>query len=120
MWNSATVSILVLVSIVVGLLIYLIGNIKNYRTEDSFVGGGETMRDDAHFATTGFYETIKNFGFLSKLYEKAEKRWFDLYDISKKFIFWCGRQFQSIHTGLLPDYAIWVFAGLIIMLLILI
>jgi len=119
-WNSTTVSILILISIVLGVLIYLIGNVKNFRTEDSFVGGGETMREDSHMATTGFYETIKSFGFLSILYEKAEKRWFDIYDLSKKLIFWLGRIFQAAHTGVLPNYAIWVFAGLIIMLLILI
>ncbi len=119
LWNSTNVSILVLVSIVLGLLIYLIGNIKNFRTEDSFVGGGETMREDSHFATTGFYETIKNFGFLKTLYEKAEKRWFDIYDISKKVISWFGKGLQKAHTGALPNYTIWVFAGLIIMLIIL-
>ncbi len=119
-WNSTTVSILVLVSIALGLLVYMIGNVKNYRSEDSFVGGGENMREQSHVATTGFYDTIKNFGFLSTLYEKAEKRWFDIYDLSKNFIHWCGKRFQGAHTGLLPDYAIWVFAGLIIMLLILI
>jgi formate hydrogenlyase subunit 3/multisubunit Na+/H+ antiporter MnhD subunit len=120
MWNSTTVSILVLASIVLGLIIYMIGNIKNFRTEDSFVGGGETMCEDAHFATTGFYETIKNFGFLSTLYEKAEKGWFDIYNISKKIIFWVSKGLKAEHTGVLTNYAIWVFAGLIIMLLILI
>ncbi|MCK5171065.1 MAG: hypothetical protein KAQ75_14400, partial [Bacteroidales bacterium] len=119
MWNSTTVSILVLASIVLGLIIYLIGNIKNFRSEDSFVGGGETMREDSGMATTDFYETIRNFGFLSTLYEKAEKRWFDIYDISKKIILWFSRGLQGAHTGVLPNYAIWIFAGLIIMLLIL-
>ncbi len=118
-WHSTTVSALILVSLLLGFIIYLIGNIKNFRTEDSFVGGGETMREDAHFATTGFYETIKNFGFLKFLYEKAEKRWFDIYDISKKIINWFSKGLQGAHTGVLPNYAIWIFAGLIIMLLIL-
>jgi formate hydrogenlyase subunit 3/multisubunit Na+/H+ antiporter MnhD subunit len=118
-WHSTTVSVLILVSLLLGFIIYLIGNIKNFRTEDSFVGGGETMREDAHFATTGFYETIRNFGFLSKIYDKAEKRWFDIYDISKKIINWFSKGLQGAHTGVLPNYAIWIFAGLIIMLLIL-
>lgn len=119
LWNSTSVSILVLASIALGLIIYMIGNIKNFRTEDSFVGGGETMRDDAHFPTTEFYESIKNFGILKTIYQKAEKRWFDIYEISKKIIMWIGKGLQGVHTGVLPNYAIWVFAGLIIMLLIL-
>jgi formate hydrogenlyase subunit 3/multisubunit Na+/H+ antiporter MnhD subunit len=118
-WQSTTVSALILVSILLGIIIYFIGNIKNFRTEDSFVGGGETMREESRFEATEFYDTIKNFGFLSILYDKAEKRWFDIYDISRKIIFWFSKGLQGAHTGVLTNYAIWIFAGLIIMLLIL-
>ena len=38
-WQSGTVSMMVLLSIVIGVLIYLAGNIKKFRTEDSFIGG---------------------------------------------------------------------------------
>ncbi|MDA3954685.1 MAG: proton-conducting transporter membrane subunit [Bacteroidales bacterium] len=119
MWNSTSVSVLVLASIVLGLIIYMIGNIKNFRSEDSYVGGGETMREDSGMATSEFYETIRNLGFLSTLYDKAEKRYFDIYNISKKIILWFSKGLQGLHTGVLTNYALWIFAGLIIMLLIL-
>ncbi|MFC2151576.1 NADH-quinone oxidoreductase subunit L [Bacteroidota bacterium] len=119
-WQSSTVSALIIVSILLGIIIYFIGNIKNFRTEDSFVGGGERMQEESRFETTEFYDTIKNFGILKGIYQKAEKRWFDIYDISRKIIHWFSKGLQGAHTGVLPNYAIWVFAGLIIMLLILI
>ena len=52
------------------------------------------------------------------MYKKAEEKWFDIYDVSKQFVLWFSHQLSRAHTGVLPAYVIWVFAGLIIMLLI--
>ncbi len=117
-WQSETVSILILLSIVLGIIIYLIGNIKNFRTEDSFVGGGEQMNEKANFSAVEFYKTILEFKLLAYLYKKAEERWFDIYDLSKRVILWFSHLFSNAHNGVLSNYAIWIFAGIIIMLLI--
>ena len=116
-WNSSFVSILVLVSIILGILVYLISGIKKLRTEDSFIGG-EKIQDITGYPTTEFYKTIGEFGFFSWVYKKAEEKWFDIYDISKRVVLWFSHQLSTAHTGILPGYVIWVFAGLIIMLLI--
>jgi formate hydrogenlyase subunit 3/multisubunit Na+/H+ antiporter MnhD subunit len=118
-WNSSFVSFLVLVSIIVGIIIYLITGLKKFRTADSFIGG-EKIQDQTSYATPEFYKTITEMGFFSWMYKKAEKKWFDIYDISKNFVLWVSHQFSEAHTGILPAYVIWVFAGLIIMLLIMI
>jgi formate hydrogenlyase subunit 3/multisubunit Na+/H+ antiporter MnhD subunit len=118
-WNSSFVSLLVLISIVLGIVIYLATSLKKFRTEDSFIGG-EKIQDQTSFPTPEFYKTITEIGFFSWMYKKAEKKWFDIYDISKNFILWVSHQLSEAHTGVLPAYVIWVFAGLIIMLLIMI
>jgi formate hydrogenlyase subunit 3/multisubunit Na+/H+ antiporter MnhD subunit len=118
-WNSSFVSLLVLVSIILGIIIYLITGLKKFRTEDSFIGG-EKIQDQTSYPTPEFYKTISEIGFFSWMYKKAEKKWFDIYDISKNFVLWVSHQFSEVHTGILPAYVIWVFAGLIIMLLIMI
>ncbi len=118
-WNSSFVSLLVLVSIILGVIIYLITGLKKFRTEDSFIGG-EKIQDQTSYPTPEFYKTISEIGFFSWMYKKAEKKWFDIYDISKNFVLWVSHQFSEVHTGILPAYVIWVFAGLIIMLLIMI
>lgn len=118
-WQSELVSLMILVSIVLGILIYLILNLKRFRTEDSFIGG-EKMQETAGFSTPEFYKTIGEFRFFAWFYDKAEKKWFDLYEILKKGLLWCSHQLSNAHTGLLQDYAIWIFAGLIIMLIVLI
>ena len=118
-WSSSFVSILVLVSIILGIIIYLVTGLKKFRTEDSFIGG-ETTQDEFSYPTPEFYKTISEIGFFSWMYKKAEKKWFDVYDLSKQFVLWLSHQLSEGHTGVLPNYVIWVFAGLIFMLLIMI
>lgn len=118
-WNSSFVSLLVLISIVLGVILYLSVNIKKFRTEDSFIGG-EKMQDQTSYSTHEFYKTIGEFRLFSWIYKKAEERWFDIYDLSKQFVLWLSHQLSEAHTGVLPAYIIWIFAGLIVMLLIMI
>jgi formate hydrogenlyase subunit 3/multisubunit Na+/H+ antiporter MnhD subunit len=118
-WNSSFVSLLVIISLVLGLIIYLTLNLKKFRREDSFIGG-ETIQAQASYSTPEFYKTIGEFRLFSWIYKKAEEKWFDIYDLSKKFVLWLSHIFSEAHAGVLPAYVIWVFAGLIIMLLIMI
>ncbi len=118
-WNSSFVSLLIFLSIVLGIIIYLIPGIKRFRTEDSFIGG-ERIQDETSYSTTEFYKTIIEFPALSWIYRKAEEHYFDLYDQSKQFVLRLSYMLSEAHTGILTGYVIWVFAGLIIMLLIMI
>jgi NADH:ubiquinone oxidoreductase subunit 5 (subunit L)/multisubunit Na+/H+ antiporter MnhA subunit len=118
-WNSSVVSLLVLISIILGIILYLTFSLKKFRTEESFIGG-EKIQDKTGYSTTEFYKTIGEFRSFSWIYKKAEERWFDVYDLSKKIVLWFSHQLSEAHTGVLPGYIIWIFAGLIIMLLIMI
>ena len=118
-WASSTVGLLILVSILLGILIYFLGNIKNFRTSDSFVGG-EKIQEETSFSTLEFYKSFQEFKWLAFMYRKAKDKWFDLYDLTGQFLTWLGRLFSRAHSGILHDYALWVFAGLVILLLLLI
>ncbi len=115
-WHSSTVGLLIVISIVLGLIIYLIGNIKNMRVAESYIGG-EKIQDQTGFQVTEFYNTIREFKPLKGLYERAEKRWFDLYDLLKQVFYGIHYIFSKMHTGVLTTYAIWIFAGFIILIL---
>jgi multicomponent Na+:H+ antiporter subunit A len=119
LWNSSLVSLLVLISICLGIIVYLALNLKRFRTEDSFIGG-EKIQDRTEYSTPEFYKTLGEFRFLAWAYKKAEEKWFDIYDLSKQAVLWISHKLSEEHTGVLPGYVIWVFAGLIIMLLIMI
>ena len=118
-WDSTLVSALVLVSIIIGIIIYLSTAMKRFRTDDSFIGG-EDLRELTSYPTPEFYKTVGEFRLISWFYRKAEKKWFDLYDLSRRLVFWLGKMFSDAHNGVLTGYILWVFAGLIIMLLIMI
>jgi len=118
-WRSDLVSLMVLVSIVAGILIYLATGIKKFRTSDSFIGG-EKFYDKAAYPVPEFYKTFTEFRFVSAIYRKAQEKWFDIYDLSKQAVLWLSHILSDAHTGILSAYVIWVFAGLLIMLLIMI
>ena len=118
-WNSSFVSLLVIISILLGIIVYLVFSLGKFRTEDSFIGG-EKIQDEADFGTTEFYKTLGEFPVFSWIYRKAEERWFDIYDLSKQFVLKISYELSEVHTGILTSYIIWVFAGLIIMLMIMI
>jgi NADH:ubiquinone oxidoreductase subunit 5 (subunit L)/multisubunit Na+/H+ antiporter MnhA subunit len=118
-WNSSFVSLLVLISVILGIILYLASGLKKFRTEESFIGG-ERIQEQTGYSTPEFYKTIGEFGFFARMYKKAEEKYFDIYDLSKRFVLWFSHQLSEAHTGVLSGYVIWVFAGLIIMLLIMI
>ncbi len=118
-WNSSLVSFLVIISILLGIILYLALDLRRFRREDSFIGG-EKIQDENRYPVTEFYNTIKEFRIFSWMYSKAEDKWFDVYDLSKRSVLWLSHQFSEAHTGVLTGYVFWAVAGLIIMLLILI
>ncbi len=118
-WNSSFVSLLVVISLILGILFYFILNYRKFRREDSFIGG-ERFQEETSYSTPEFYKTISEFRFFSWIYDKAERKWFDLYDLTKRSVLKLSALISDAHSGVLPDYIIWVCAGLVIMLIIMI
>ncbi|MBR9999103.1 MAG: hypothetical protein KFF73_09035 [Cyclobacteriaceae bacterium] len=118
-WNSSMVSILILVSIVLGFILYLAGDIKKFRTDDSFVGGEKMLQETAHYSVLDFYKTISDFKFISFFFKRAEKKWFDIYDLSKGLVLNINGQLSKAHDGVLTTYTAWILMGLIILLILL-
>jgi len=118
LWSSSFVSLLVLISIVLGFLIYFAMGKKKFRTSDLFIGGEKIEELDASYPAPEFYKTFTEFSLFSRIYRKAEAKAFDLYDLARQAVLWLSGKLSIAHTGVLPGYVIWVCAGLIIMLLI--
>ena len=117
-WSSGMVSILILVSLAIGFLIYALGNMKNFRKSDSFLGG-ERLHDSTEFPSTNFYHTISQSQPFSFMYSKASHGWFDLYELSRLGVLKLTQWLRITHTGILQTYAIWMIVGLIILLILL-
>jgi formate hydrogenlyase subunit 3/multisubunit Na+/H+ antiporter MnhD subunit len=115
-WNSTTITLLMLLSILLGVLFYLFFSAGKLRTSESFIGG-ETNREETGFEAVSFYETIRNFDLFKPFYAGADKKYFDVYELSKKLVLEISNLFSTAHTGILSNLAFWVLAGLIFMFL---
>jgi len=118
-WSSSIVTGLILVSLLIGFVIYLLGNIKKVRTTEIYAGG-EDVEGITDFSAVEYYKTIQGIRIFSFFYERAAKKLFDLYDNSKRLVLGINKLFSRCHSGELPLYAVWVFLGMIIIAAVLI
>jgi len=115
MWPSLKATLFLAIGLGVGVLVYLMGNFKGIRETDSYIGG-EDLGKDMRLSGTEFYNTIKELPLIRGFYKKAEKKFFDIYEVGKKFVFFFIRIFQYLHNGVLPTYLIWCILGIMIFL----
>lgn len=115
-WQSEMVGLLILLSIILGVIIYLALSMKKMRREESFIGG-ETFHEKTGLQVTEFYQTISQAKLLSGMYKAAEKKWFDIYDLSKRCVLNLNKGLSWLHDGILQTYMLWIFIGLGILLL---
>ena len=103
-------------SILLGLIIYLV--FKKIRFDDEYVGTYPTTEAN-RITGVEFYQEISNMRPFKKIYEWANKKYFDIYKWGTVFSLWLGDVFHKLHSGLLHTYAIWTLAGLVIVTIIL-
>ncbi|UCG35379.1 MAG: hypothetical protein JSW17_00845 [Candidatus Omnitrophota bacterium] len=119
-WSSGLATGLLLLAIAVGFIIYLIGTAVKTRTTGAFVGGEVLDRHpDMRVSGVEFYETIRNVGILKTIYRLAERRFFDIYDVSAKITFVFTGIFRFLHNGVLSTYLAWCLLGMTILFYIL-
>ena len=99
--------------LLLGLLIYW--SIRKVRYDEIYLGGMEALE---HFRVMGteFYKEIRNMSPLKPIYNGAEKKYFDVYDVSSKFSFSITRLLKAIHNGQLQLYNLWIVLGVLILL----
>ena len=99
--------------LLLGLLIYW--SSRKVRFDDIYLGGMEALE---HFRVMGteFYKEIRNMSPLKAIYNGAEKKYFDVYDVSSKCSFSITRFFKAIHNGQLQLYNLWIVLGVLILL----
>ena len=119
-WNAGLATGLILVGLGVGFLIYLMGNVMTIRETEIFVGG-ERAKDHPEMRVSGteFYYTIQNMAGLKTLYEWAERRRLDPYDLGIALASGVTKVLQHLHNGILPTYLAWCLLGATVLLFIL-
>ena len=119
-WNASLATLLIIVGIVIGVIIYLLGRVVKAREAEGFVGG-EKIEEHPQMRISGteFYNTIQEMGVLKTIYSLAKKKVFDLYEVVRGIAFVFIRMLRYIHNGVLPTYMAWCLLGMIILFYIL-
>ncbi len=116
-WSPGLATILIIVGLVVGLIIYLMGKALTIREADTFTGG-EPLSNEERITGTGFYNTIREVGGIQRLYVWAEKKWFDIYDRGMAMADSVAGLFRKAHTGVLTTYVFWLVTGMVVLVVI--
>jgi len=113
LYNPIFLTILFLIPFLIGFMIFLV--VKNVRLDDVYLGG---MKPSEKFRIIGteFYNEIRRMQPLKSLYDWAERKYFDIYDLGKKISFSITKLLKSIHSGQLQLYSLWIMIGLLILL----
>ncbi|MFH0877775.1 MAG: proton-conducting transporter membrane subunit [Candidatus Omnitrophota bacterium] len=115
-WQAGLATVLILVGVGVGLVLYLLGSAVKTREVQVFVGG-EVLSDhpDMRISGTSFYNTIQEMGILKIIYRLAQKKVFDVYDVGSRMTFAFNRMLRTIHNGVLPTYLSWCLLGMLVL-----
>lgn len=116
-WDSVTATILIILGLVIGFIIYLIGSIKkSSRLTNTYTGGEDLEPESARVPGTVFYNTVKEVEPLGTIYKKQEKGWFDPYVWFGKIGGSLTKLLKILHNGRLQLYLSWIFIGIFILL----
>jgi formate hydrogenlyase subunit 3/multisubunit Na+/H+ antiporter MnhD subunit len=111
LYNPQLIVMLFAMAFIIGFGIYLFT--RKVRYDDVYLGG---MSPAEQFRVLGteFYNEIRNMKPLKAIYNAAERKYFDMYDVSGNSTFAFSRLFQKAHPGQLQLYVLYIVLGMLI------
>lgn len=143
-WVPFTSTLLILLGLGLGVILYFVSRIKGMRKVPTYLGGEESKVSGTTFPATDFYLSVSEIEPLKTIYFFAQKRvfdfynWgmevvvllsklteralrikiFDIYKVGKEVVIAMGGIFSELHIGNLHFYLSWVIIGAAIIFLI--
>lgn len=118
LWQPDLATVLILIGLAIGALIYFIGTIKTIRTVEPFIGG-EILPPEERPTGAEFYNTIVDIPVFRGIYNMAKKGLFDVYELGSRLTFSVSGYLQRLHNGVLPTYLVWCLLGMLILFMVL-
>jgi formate hydrogenlyase subunit 3/multisubunit Na+/H+ antiporter MnhD subunit len=115
-WNPLLATALLITGLAVGFIFYLIGNLGSLTPRPPYLGGELIEEKEVKVSGVDFYNTIRDWGPLRAIFERAEQGAFDLYQLGLNLIFTLSGWLSWLHNGRLHTYLAWIFLGGIILL----
>ena len=119
-WTPNVATFLIVIGLLFGLLLFYLLPKNKIRTDKYSYVGGERLPDQEKVPSTSFYDTISDISVLNVLYSWAKKQFFDVYEISRKIVFFIIEELKKLHTGVLLRYVVWVVVGLVIVIFVIV
>ncbi len=145
-WSPSIATLLIIIGIFIGLIVFLLGTAMKPRRSRVFTGGEILDEETARITGPNFYTSVFTIDMLKKTYDFGEGGAFDFYNyllgitsglaiVFKDVINWfidaiyksVGKMIEKLsrltsilHTGELYNYVGWIFLGGIIILLLLV
>ncbi len=113
LYNPLFVLLLMGLAFIVGILVYL--GTKKVRYDEVYLGG---MSAAERFRVVGteFYNEIRNMKPLKAIYDAAERKVFDVYDVCSKASVELAKIFQKAHAGQLQVYLLYLLLGVLVLI----
>ncbi len=119
LFSPSLVTLMIILGVILGLIIYMLSNFKNIREDSLPYIGGEELPVETRVTGVDFYRSIKDSKILGGIYRAADKKSFDIYDVAKRVLNYFIGMLKYLHSGLLSNYVIWVVAGILVLLIVL-
>jgi len=119
LWSPSLATLLILIGIALGLVVYWLGKAVNVRRTRIFVGGEIFESEDVRVPGTGFYETIRAEVGLKTIYQDAEDGVYDLYALGGRYGSNIVNVLRKLHNGVLSTYLAFCVVGLLVLMFVL-
>ena len=115
-YNPLFIVILMAIVFLIGIMVYL--GTRKVRYDENYLGGMPALEK---FRVTGtqFYNEIRNMKPLKGIYDAAERKVFDVYEVGGKASVGLGKLLQQAHTGQLQLYLLYLIIGVLLLIWIL-
>jgi formate hydrogenlyase subunit 3/multisubunit Na+/H+ antiporter MnhD subunit len=120
LWNPYLATMALIIGLVIGLIIYFIGKVFDFREQPIFTCGERFDIEMRRFPGTGLYLTKLELPFIGTYLKDRDKGTYDIYNIVK-IAGWKAivEKLKNLHNGVLSTYLSWCIVGLMIIMFVL-
>lgn len=111
-FNPILATILILLGLLLGLLLFWMGRIPTRQVDTLFIGGEKFDITEQRFLADHLYETFKKMKYLNTAIDEGGKGILDIYNLSSNIGLIFVNILKKLHDGILSTYLAWCIIGL--------
>ncbi len=112
LWNPTLATILLMIGLIIGGIIFYISRIRVREVDTLFIGGEQFEIKKERLLAGNFYEFLEKTKLLGGFLRESDKGIFDVYNISSGLGLLVVNVLKKLHDGILSTYLAWCVIGL--------